>query len=234
MEAKNTCDPAWTLMIRQPSKHWSCRCWQQSLRTCLFASLVGTLSLFCNSALQAQDFSFIGGVDKNFAMIDRSIPVYVDVIDGVTGGCWLTAAEARLKVKRELIDAGFVNFVDGPSILSLDIQISVIGYDLSGASYTCTASPMLLAFVGNYSQYYTGEHQWSFFNKHAIFFDQSILSGPRSSMSSRINESIGSHIDSFIVALHEQKQELAEQVYQSDAATIDKSEILKAAQPLRP
>ena len=60
-----------------------------------------------------------------------------------------------------------------------------------------------------------------------------MLSGPKSDMSRRINEQVKSHIDSFIVELHQEKRELYEEVVKTEVEAIFKAPLLNAAAPLK-
>ena len=66
-----------------------------------------------------------------------------------------------------------------------------------------------------------------------IYLDGALLSGPKSDMSRRINEQVKSHIDGFIVELHQEKRELYEEVVKTEVEAIFKAPLLNAAAPLK-
>ena len=206
------------------------------LRTVLVRlSILATATLLTLyfSPLHAQSSSFLFGVDVDFARVGPDTPVSVHVSDEVTGGCWLTADAAKAKVKRELLDAGFVNLRDDDEIATMEIYLSVLGWALEPSRHSCAVAPFMRVFLSSRDRYDAGDHVWMSFRSKVIFMSSSIMTGPRSGMSERINAQIASYIDEFIVALHEEKQRLAEQVYTIDIPNTHKTEILNAARPLR-
>lgn len=194
---------------------------------------MSTLLTLYLSPLHAQSSSVLFGVDLDFARVGPDTPVSVHVNDQVTGGCWLTADAAKAKVKRELLDAGFVDLRDEDEIATMGIFVSVVGFALESSRHSCAVAPFMQALLLSRNRYDAGDHVWMSFRSKVIFTSSSIMSGSRSGMSERINAQIASYIDEFIVALHEEKQHLAEQVYTEDIPNRHKTEILNAARPLR-
>ena len=197
------------------------------------ALVAGALLVLHFPSLHAQGSSFLFGVDLDFAQVGPETPVSVHVSDEVTGGCWLTADAARAKVKRELLDAGFVDLRDEDEISALTIGISVLGYAVTPGRHSCAVSPYMQVILSSLDRYDADDHMWVSLNSKVVFQSHSIMTGPKSDMSERINAQIAHYIDEFIVALHEEKQLLAGQVSASDTPNRHKTELLNATRPLR-
>ena len=196
------------------------------------ALVAGALLTLYFSPLHAQN-SYLFGVDLDFATINSDTPVSVHVSDEVTGGCWLTADAARPKVKRELLDAGFVNLRDEDEIAALTIGVSVTGYAATTRRDSCAVAPNMQVSRISWDRYEADDHVWTSITEEIVFQASAIMTGPKSGMSGRINAQIAHYIDEFIVALHEEKQLLAAQISASDTPNRHKTGLLNATRPLR-
>ena len=199
-----------------------------------FQIFVAGVFLFLATQIKAQDsVNLLFDIDFDLAYIDKKTPVQVRVHDGVTGGCWLTASAAENKVKRELIEAGFSNVTNDDQIFGITIEIQVLGFETN--AYSCAATPIMRVFTNSYSQreVESGEHEWLSFYIKEIYSDVSILIGPKSGISSRINSQIESFVDAFIVTIHQEKRELFDQVSKTKTEDVFKAPLLNAAAPLK-
>ena len=188
-----------------------------------------------SSQVHAQEsMSFLTGVDFDLAYIDKETPIYVEVFDSVNDGCWITSSSSKTEVKRELIDAGFTNISDERQALGVLIFIEARGWEI--ADYSCVADTSVTIYKDSASRRYPnglGEHTWISLSSKVIYLDGALLSGPKSDMSRHINEQVKSHIDGFIVELHQEKRELYEEVVKTEVEAIFKAPLLNAAAPLK-
>ena len=188
-----------------------------------------------SSQIHAQEsISLVMGVDFDLAYIDKETPIYVEVFDSVTDGCWITSLSAETEVKRELIDAGFSNISNEMQVSGVSIYIEARGWEITGNS--CVADTFVTIYKDSVSQRSPnglGEHIWFSLFPRVIYHDSALLSGSKSDMSRRINEQVKSHIDGFIVKLHQEKRELYEEVEKTEVEAIFKAPLLNAAAPLK-
>ena len=199
-------------------------------------SLAAGLLLYMSlSKVHAQEsISFVTGVDFDLAYIDSETPIYVEVFDSVTDGCWITSSSAEIEVKRELIDAGFSNISNNMQVSGVSIFIEALGWEIT--DYSCVADTSVTIYKDSASLRYPngfGVHTWLSVFPRIIYYNSALLSGPKSDISRRINEQVKSHIDGFIVELHQEKRKLYEEVAKTEVEAIFKAPLLNAAAPLK-
>ncbi|WP_136661310.1 hypothetical protein [Nitratireductor sp. XY-223] len=180
--------------------------------------------------------------DFDLATINENTPIVLIVKDRVTDGCWLTAPAAETKIKRELIEAGFDEidssyemheFDEARMILSDGIYIYADVFGHAITTYGCAVVTAIDVSKHTFSKrHYAGKY-WSVYEVKELHGNAILLTGEKSDMSSRINSSLESAIDAFIVAIHEAKRQLTEEVSEADVKDEYKVELLNAARPLK-
>ena len=203
------------------------------LRT--FSIIAGLILSFASTQIKAHESSvdWLFDVDVDLATVGRETPVSVEISDKVRDGCWLTASATEAKVKRELIEAGFSKISDDFSFDGIHMDIQVLGFETG--SYSCAAASVITILTTSIAtrEVEFGEHEWLSVDYKIIYNNSSILGGPKSSMSSRINSKIESYVDDFIVTLHQEKQALFDQVSETKTEDVYKAPLLNAAAPLK-
>ncbi|WP_419906895.1 hypothetical protein [Hoeflea sp.] len=183
--------------------------------------------------------------DFDLATINENTPIVLIVGDRVTDGCWLTASAAETKIKRELIEAGFDEidsydsigemneFDKALMILSDGIYIYADVFGRATTTYGCAVVTAIDVYKHTFSKRHYAGKEWSVYEVKELHGNAILLTGEKSDMSSRINSSLESAIDAFIVAIHEAKRQLTEEVSEADVKDEYKVELLDAARPLK-
>ncbi|SFR33697.1 hypothetical protein SAMN04488005_0537 [Yoonia tamlensis] len=189
----------------------------------LVASLAFQTPAFAEESELEQAILF--GHDLGIAQISETTEFFFILSDNVSDGCWLTPERAISSAKREFLDAGYPNIVE-EFPFGVIVRISANGYETS--SNTCAVNVGLRIGIVDHDRRIFGHSEWHSFTEKNSFRLGSLLTGPKSDMSTRINEQLEGYVDEFIVEIQLSKNRLMEAIWENEASELGKSELLNA------
>jgi len=166
---------------------------------------------------------FVFGHDLGLAQISSDTNFFVETSDRVSDGCWLNSARTTSMIKRELVDAGFVNIVDEYSF-GVTIRISAMGYETN--DFDCAVYTELEVGITDTDQRDFEESVWTLFKEKEAFESGSLMTGAKSEMSERILSNFEGYIDELIVAIQISKNRLRNEILEFDTTDQAKAELL--------
>ncbi|MFT5629557.1 MAG: hypothetical protein ACI82I_000859 [Gammaproteobacteria bacterium] len=149
-----------------------------------------------------RESNIIFGHDFDLAQIRKETEFTVVIQDGVTDGCWLNAARAKSQIERELLDAGYLRIVE-KRVWGVEIFVEVIGFATTQGQCAAHVTYDLSLSDGDFRQ--NDDYQWiavKYLRAASFGF---LLTGPKNSISGRINDAIAGITDEVLVDIQQAK-----------------------------
>lgn len=158
----------------------------------------------------SQDSIFLSETDFALATLKKNVEFDIHIVDSVSHGCWIDAQRSRAAVTRQLIDSGFTRAELGNEYpLAATYFVEALGFAV-GASCAVHVKTVV-SMPDIFSRYYDNERV-SQFDWRSIHEGGTLLSGPISSMSSRVHETIMTQLDEFLIEFAKAKSDLSDEV----------------------
>lgn len=169
--------------------------------------------------------TFLLGHDIGIASISTDTKFFFIISDRVSDGCWLNADRALSMAKREFLDAGYTNIVEEYPF-GVIVRMSVTGY--ATTDYQCAVYVDFDIGITDTDRRTFDQHEWYIVSEKSSFELGAILTGPKTDMSDRINESFAGYIDEFIVSIQQEKNRLRQVIHEQSVSDESKAEFLNS------
>ncbi|WP_341368956.1 hypothetical protein [Yoonia sp. BS5-3] len=169
--------------------------------------------------------TFLFGHDIGIASISADTNFFFVVSDRVSDGCWLNADRALSMAKREFLDAGYTNIVEEYPF-GVIVRMSATGYATS--EYQCAAYVDFDIGITDTDRRTFDLNEWVIVSEKSSFELGAILTGPKTDMSDRINDTFAGYIDEFIVNIQQEKNRLRQAIYEQSVGDEAKAEFLNS------
>lgn len=183
-----------------------------------------------NKSSASEELVAIFDVNINISSISFADSFEVEAYDQVSDGCWTSAASAESSIKRELIDSGYNNIVEKKNEYGKwQVILNALGYEVSPGM--CAVYVEFFVRGSNVDRVYIEDIEVISLNRVNHYTRSGLFSGPRATMSGRINESFRESFNDFIVRVNSEKKSLRSQVDTRDISTENKSIVIQKLAP---
>ncbi|WP_424832930.1 hypothetical protein [Ruegeria sp.] len=186
------------------------------------------VAFFATTSLVSSEIADFTAFDVNLtlALLRKDQKIEVVVRDQVTDGCWTKSNAAKTAVEKNLIIAGYENIVPADDNAFFTIEVSALGYDTGGNN--CAVYVSLRAISGEADRYYMNDHEVMAINLREQFSSSTLLTGPKSDMTSRINDTLYEKSDELIVAINAARNSLRKKISDTTISEQKKNGLLSA------
>lgn len=170
-----------------------------------------------SSSLAAEEIerNFLSGHDFELSHTTKQTEFTVSIADGVSDGCWLGASRSKSLIERELLDAGYTNILD-KRVLGHLIAVDVVGYETVSAR--CAINLTFKLSIVDQDSRRRANVDWISLNYSDTISYSVLMTGPKTSMTERINDEISGFTDKLLVDIQQAKNAVLREISESDAS----------------
>ncbi|WP_170545230.1 hypothetical protein [Ruegeria arenilitoris] len=175
---------------------------------------------------EGSDGATVFDVNLKLALLPEDQKIEVIIRDQATDGCWTNSSGAKTAIEKNLIVSGYKNIATAGDTSWFQIEISALGFETGGGN--CAIYTGFRVISGEADRFSMNDHELLALNWREQFSSGTLLTGSKSEMTRRINETLYQMSDEFIVAVNAARNELRKQISESSVMESQKSSLLSA------